>query len=561
MIVELRTDVLIIGGGTGGVAAALAVARAGQTCILAEPLRWVGGQLTAQAVPPDEHRWIEEPGPARGCTALYAAFRESVRRWYREHRPLTPAAANNPRLNPGGGWVSRLCAEPRIMHDVLLGMLAPHRASGKVDLITGVTLASLAAEGDRVGPATLIDIRSGAEITVHASYYLDATELGDTYGLAGVEHAIGADAASTFGEMHAPAEADPLDQQAFSWCFAIEHRPGESHVLPKPAAYDFWRSFVPTMAPGQAEWTGPLFSWTVPSHNQAGRRTFPFIPWPESCSPHCWEMWRYRRIVDASIYRTPEAFAYPDVCLVNWVQMDYWLRPLLGVAGADAAKALAEAREQSLCLLYWMQTEAPHLDADGQATGRVGYPGLRLVAGEAGVMGTADGLAMAPYIREPRRLLARTIVTEAHIGTEQRRAEGRPRMDPAHGTDFGTAEPFADSVGVGHYMIDLHPSCSGRNSVYVPAAPFRIPMGSLIPRRVRNLLAAGKGIGVTHVTNGCYRMHHTEWNIGESAGALAAWCCATGREPHAVHESATLTAEFQRELERWGVVMKWPWES
>src|SRR6266545_4302844 len=59
---ELSCDVAIIGGGTGGCAAALAAARNGMRVILVEETDWIGGQLTAQAVPPDEHPWIESFG-------------------------------------------------------------------------------------------------------------------------------------------------------------------------------------------------------------------------------------------------------------------------------------------------------------------------------------------------------------------------------------------------------------------------------------------------------------------------------------------------------------------
>lgn len=549
---ELATDILIVGGGTGGVAAALAVARAGGSCIMTEPTAWIGGQLTSQAVPPDENRWIE----SFGGTCLYREFRTRVRDWYRAHRVLTASARDNPHLNPGGGWVSRLCCEPCVAHEVLLAMLAPHVQSGRVRVRLGVAPVACDPVGDRVRAVTVEDA-AGRRTVITARFLLDATELGDLYELGLVEHMIGSDARSTFGELHAPNVADPLDQQAISWCFALEHLPGESHVLPRPARYDFWRNFVPTMASGDAPWTGPLFSWTVPSHNQEGRRTFPFLPWPEHCPEGVWDMWRYRRIVDASQHEpVPGAAPVRDVTLINMVQMDYWLKPLLGVTPEAQKAAMDEAKELSRCLVYWMQTEAPHLDAAGhEVAGKRGWPGLRLRGDE---LGTTDGFAMTPYIREPRRLLARTVVTEAHIGTEQRRAEGKPRMDA---TPMGSGEPFADSVGIGHYALDLHPSCSGRNSVYVPAAPFRIPLGALIPVRCRNLIAAGKGIGVTHITNGCYRMHHTEWNIGESAGALAAWCVARDTEPHAVHHSAEAVREFQRELTRVGVVLTWPWEA
>jgi hypothetical protein len=44
--------------------------------------------------------------------------------------------------------------------------------------------------------------------------------------------------------------------------------------------------------------------------------------------------------------------------------------------------------------------------------------------------------------------------------------------------------------------------------------PFQIPMGALILVRIRNLLAAAKNIGTTHITNG---LHPVEWNTGEAA--------------------------------------------
>ena len=173
-------------------------------------------------------------------------------------------------------------------------------------------------------------------------------------------------------------------------------------------------------------------------------------------------------------------------------------------------------------------------------------------------LGTDDGFAKAPYIRESRRLIARTIVTEAHVGTEQRRKEHRPNQSVMA---WGMAEPFADSVGIGHYRLDLHPSTGMRAGFYVQAAPFRIPMGALIPIRVKNVLAAGKGLGVTHVTNGCFRLHPVEWNVGESAGALAQHCIEAGRAPHAIQGNIERLREFQKTLSTDGVPLAWPWEN
>lgn len=546
---EQRTSILIVGGGTGGVAAALAIARRGGNCIVTEPTDWVGGQLTSQAVPPDENRWVEPDQPVRGVTGSYQAFRQAVRQWYRDNRPLTDAAHDNPRLNPGNGWVGRLCCEPRVAHLALQEMLAPHVQSGAVRILLHHEPISADVDGDRVRAVTFADRAGGGRVTISADYFLDATETGELYPLAKIEYAVGAEGRAEYGEMHAhPGRPDPGDFQAISWCFALEHRPGESHVIDKPARYDFWREYVP---PLDHPWPGRLFSWTVCSGDDRTPKEFKFVPWPDEPAPDELEMWRYRRINDCGLYREEGRGEHPDVSLINWVQMDYFQRSIIDVPADQKKLALEEAREQSLSLLYWLQTEAPRWDGSS----RIGYPGLKLRGDE---LGTPDGFAKAPYIREGRRLKARTVVTEAHVGTEQRRLERRAMQDVK---PWGMAEPFADSVGIGHYRLDLHPSTGMRNSIYVQAAPFRIPMGALIPLRVRNVLAAGKGLGVTHITNGCYRLHPVEWNIGESAGALAVWCLQQSRAPHAIQGNIDRVREFQNTLVADGIPLAWAWEK
>src|SRR5579862_2160222 len=127
---ELSCDVLIVGGGTGGVAAAMAATDQGLKVILTEESDWIGGQLTSQAVPPDEHPWIEQ----RGCTRRYREYRNRVRDAYRKGFQLRQDLADDPHFNPGGGWVSNLCHLPAIGHQVLRDMLAKAVADGSLDL-------------------------------------------------------------------------------------------------------------------------------------------------------------------------------------------------------------------------------------------------------------------------------------------------------------------------------------------------------------------------------------------------------------------------------------------
>jgi hypothetical protein len=244
-------------------------------------------------------------------------------------------------------------------------------------------------------------------------------------------------------------------------------------------------------------------------------------------------LFRYRQIVSRDRFTDPSIH---DVTIVNWPQNDYWQRYVIGPSSDVTFQILDEAKQQSLSLMYWMQTEC-------------GFRGLYL---RPDITGTADGFAKAPYFRESRRIRAKFTVTENHIGTEARYGVNPIGLPPPH----MHAEPFIDSVGVGYYRIDLHPG-GGKNFIDVSALPFQIPLGALLPVRVRNLLPACKNIGTTHITNGAYRLHPVEWNIGESAGLLAAFCLKRGVEPHQVHEQQTLLDEFQDLLIEQGIQSKW----
>ncbi|WP_129843496.1 FAD-dependent oxidoreductase [Streptomyces sp. RFCAC02] len=529
---ESATDVLIVGGGLGGVAAALAVCRAGRRAVLTEETDWIGGQLTAQAVPPDEHPWVEQ----FGTTASYRELRENIRAYYRTWYPLRAEALGLTDLNPGAGRVSKLCHEPRVALAVLEGMLAPHRAAGRLTVLTGHRPVAAESDGDSVRAVTLAG-PDGRPHTVTAPYVLDATETGELLALAGVEHALGAEARAEFDEPHAPDTAQPDNQQGITVCFALSHHEGEDHTIDRPADYGFWRSYRPDF------WPGPLLGFNAPDPRTLEPVVRTFEPNPatdplavaadQSADAGDKELWGFRRILARGMHR-PGAFD-SDITLVNWPLNDYWLKPLVGTEAAPAQEAIDGARRLSLSVLYWLQTEAPRPD------GGTGFPGLRP---RPDVTGTPDGLAKSAYVREARRIKAVTTVTEHDVAIDL--------VGPYGGTRYD------DSVGVGGYRIDLHPSTAGDNYIDIGSVPFEIPLGALLPRRVRNLLPAGKNIGTTHITNGCYRLHPVEWNIGEVAGALAAHCLTEGVAPHEVREKDGRLTDFTRSLDRAGVQRHWP---
>ncbi len=192
--------------------------------------------------------------------------------------------------------------------------------------------------------------------------------------------------------------------------------------------------------------------------------------------------------------------------------------------------------------MYWLQTEAPRPD------GGYGWQGLRL---RRDIMGTEDGLAKYPYIREARRIKALFTVKEEHVGVANRaQVYGREAAKKC--------ADFYDGVGVGSYHIDLHPSTKGNNYIDFDSLPFQIPLGALLPQRMDNLLPANKNIGTTHITNGCYRLHPVEWSIGEAVGLLTAYSINNKVIPREVREKQNLLTNFQSFIHKQGVETRWP---
>lgn len=508
---EAVFDVVIVGGGTGAVAAALTLYDLDPelNVLMLEPTDWIGGQLTSQCVPPDEHPWVE----TAGVTRRYQEFRHRVRQHYAQAYELP---YTDPRVqNPGSGWVSRVCHEPRIAVGVLETMVAPARRAKKLEIWHGVKWISAAVHGDRV-TALEIECPDGERVSVLGRVFLEASELGDLLDLAKIEHRIGAETQALTDEPHALTEApsEPV-VQGFTWVAMLELCAEPQPPIDRPASYDFWRDYEPP------HWTGRLFSETYP-HVQTGEPArLPIL------SDTAWSWFSYRQVTreDVPTGRRP-------ITAMNWPQNDYCLRPMIGVSAEAAQEAEQSARDLTLASIYWLQTEAPRPD------GGTGIPELRLSPDAAG---SHDGLALAPYHREARRLEAQRMLSEHEVGAACNPGAGR-------------MAPIEDGVAIGCYRIDLHPRTGGYPTIDLDALPFQVPLGSLVPVRVENVIACGKALGVTHIANGCTRLHPVEWAIGEAAAVLALQVLA-GTPAQGIRDDVQ---EVQRVLEAVGAPTDWP---
>lgn len=509
---DVHCDVLVVGGGTAGVSAALAAARHGSKVCLLEETDWLGGQLTSQGVSAlDEHPFIED----FGGTATYYRLRRALREHYRRLAGVQHGGA----FNPGNCWVTNLAFEPRVAAEHLASLV---REQGNVAVHLRVKAASATVENDRIVAVLAASLTSDQAWRFIPRIVVDATELGDLLPLVGASYRVGAEAASETGEPHAqPKRPRPECVQSFTYPFALERRPRvERNIIPRPPEYERFRTRQPYSLQIEVH-GGEIYSETS---GRLGFRIFETAPGTKG------GLWQYRRLIDAAQF--PDSGSN-DISMFNWPGNDYRDGSLIDRSPIEIATTLQQAKRVSLGFLYWLQTEAP-AESD-----RIGAPELKL---RPDVMGTDDGLSKFPYIRESRRIVALKTILEQELSVA---CLSGPRA--AH---------FPDSVGIGWYPIDIHP-VAGDVGISCRTHPFQIPLGALIPIRLTNLIAGGKNIGTTHISNGCYRLHPVEWNVGESAGVLAAFTLRNDTTPAQVRSNAELLGALQTTLLKDGVPLAW----
>lgn len=513
---KLFAPVVVVGGSLGGTIAAWAAAKCGngKKVLLLEETDWIGGQLTSQAVPPDEHRWIGE----QGCTASYREYRRQVRAHYRKLEGYSNQIKIRESFCPADSEVSHISHPPKLALELLQKMLAPYEADGTLTVMTNAKLVSCDATEDRIRSVTCrID---GEDVLITGDLFLDGTDIGDLVAMSGTAYRVGAESRAEFGEEHAPEVANPRDMQPATYTAALENRLTGDYTIPKPELYDEFRSL---MMPYD---NYPVFSMYGPDSSTGKAKLFGMFPGEKDENGNeLFPLFKYRKIVNAA-YFTDGSHPY-DVTLINWPQNDFFLGNLFDCP--DAEENDYRARQFTLSFVYWLQTECPRAD------GGKGYPFFRL-AGE--YLGTEDGLSKAIYIRESRRIKGLFTVTGEMI-----RKGGNP--------------VFPDSVGVGSYHIDLHITTDTHTFFYEPSERFTIPLGAMIPEKMTNLIPACKNISATHLSGGCYRLHPVEWNVGEVAGMLAMFALAEGVAIAEVRQNEELFKKFAAHLEANGIQRYW----
>lgn len=209
---KLTTDVLVVGGGTGGTAAAIQAARLGVPTILVSEFSWLGGMLTSAGVSaPDGNELVAFQ------TGLWGAF-------LRELRQQQPGGLDH-------SWVSMFSFDPRIGAKIFADWV---QALPNLKWIAGQTPMEVLQQGNCITGVRF------ADLTIQAKVTLDATELGDVLALAGVSHRWGWELLTQFNEPSAPVSANELTQrypvQSPTWVVFLKDfgNAGDAPEIPAP---------------------------------------------------------------------------------------------------------------------------------------------------------------------------------------------------------------------------------------------------------------------------------------------------------------------------------------
>jgi hypothetical protein len=471
---EQSVDVVVWGGGSGGVAAALQAGRSGASTVLLTPGPWLGGMVSAAGVcAPDGNEL--SPWQSGLWGALLRALEQEE-----------PEGLDQ-------NWVSCFGYRPATAERILRRWLA---AEDSIQWWPDCSLREVVTQGDaitavrvsRPGFSSSGRAESAASIaTLQPRIVIDGSDRGELIGCSGADFRFGWESREQWQEPSAPTQQ------------RLDHEP-------------FFRA-QPVQSP---TWVvmGQLRSDSPPSDLAAA---------PAPPAPFAGATAAFGLEKTLTYGRLPGGLV-----MLNWpLQGNDWHG---GLARAFP-DALAEdrQREAEAELNVAMQRHSLEFAAVlAELSGGWLQPGRAFPSAQEARNGALEGdqaLALMPYWREGRRLVGETVVLEQHL---------LPQGDGACIAPLTLDETGAcTAIAVGNYANDHHypggdwplapKSCrwGGRWS----GTPFTIPYGAIVSRDRVNLLAADKCLSVSHMANGATRLQPLVLNIGQAAGLAAALCC------------------------------------
>lgn len=212
---QLSTKVLVIGGGTGGTAAAIQAARMGVPVMLVEETNWLGGMLSAAGVSATD-------GNHRLSSGIWREFRDQLYKVYGG-----PKAVET-------GWVSNTQFEPHIADSILKSMAGKTK---NLDIRYGWRFVKTLVKGNTIIGARFVNNKKQT-LTITAPVTIDATEMGDALASAKVPYDLGMEAGSLTGEHVGIEETNDVVQDLTYVAILKDYGSAADCTIAKPAGYD-----------------------------------------------------------------------------------------------------------------------------------------------------------------------------------------------------------------------------------------------------------------------------------------------------------------------------------
>lgn len=496
---EKEYDVIVVGAGSGGTAAAIQAARCGASVALVEETGWIGGQITAAAVSTMDDVKHNRSG-------LYLEFIQKVRESY---------STTNTNTNICYWGSDTIAAEPVVAEAILLELLSK-AAPGKVDLFLHSKVTEAILEGDNVKGISFKD-KNGHITTLKAQITIDATEYGDFIPLTPARYRAGN---SISPNINLDGEI-----QDITWVAVFRKQKEIPFELMAQEPEGYGRDvgiFRKVVRPNGSTWPGD-YPFDVPSYN-----AYRALPDRENPNPvdggesYTWG-WITRTALNWGNDVPGNGGDVTGLTARYLEDMDY--RRLIN----------GEAVNRTLRLIRYLQTEIGMRDWTVDVS--QGYDSRGDSVKERAIVldDSNDGLLShfppIPYVRESRRIVG--VYTLTAKSSARSHLLGRALVNRT------------SSIAVGEYPMDIHgsrvpgslESDLNESMADYPSqwrsdeGVFQVPYGTLIPEKVDGLLAAEKNISVSRLANGATRLQPITLLTGQAAGATAALSVKYGLQP------------------------------
>ena len=406
-------------------------------------------------------------------------------------------------------------------------------------------------------------------------FVIDSTETGEIIALADVPYRVGIDPRSHLNPSSPVTTNDAYCTQGFTYTFAMEQTQ-EAQPQQKPTFYDRYLPYYGSDPKPNLANFDTIFTYRrILSAEAESPKKNAFGVSAMKAGDISMQNWVWGNDYRAGTDQDNLIYSKEQLQRSGQLEPNGWM-------GGLRTETLKSGEEIALGFYYWLV--AGITDSQQKTNWKKPFPNHRLLTGLDSPMGTLHGLSKYPYIRESRRIIGRPSygypegfsmseidVSQVDFSTELYRknlseqtyrdlwkalaglettSAIRNNTDPNQISRRTRSTIYPDAIGIAQYYLDFHPCLSeypvekagnteraGVRNGHGAAFPGQIPLRSLIPQKIDNLLVSGKNIAYSYIVAAGYRVHSYEWSVGAAAATTATFALSEGILPYQLVES------------------------